>query len=171
MNRAGVPLLLLLIWISCTNPKTPAPAPKENRQSTANRILNGIELQAKSVTVSQAYLVYADDETLVPPTNAVPVNQPVKLRLLIAKGWIEHKGRVQLGASETIATHDGQVLLHEKDLFRNEKQLDANDAHLIQLTAAITYAKRKLEYVVVSFRIWDKNGPGEIQGHYRLYIQ
>ena len=170
MKKAGASILILFLLLSCTNHQAPA-VPTKSRQTTTSRILNGIELQLKDVVISQAYLVYADDETLVPPANVVSVNQPVKLRLLIAKGWNEKNGRVQLGASETIITHDGQVLLHESDLFKNEKQLDANDAHLIQLTAAITYAKKKSDYVVVSFRIWDKNGPGEIKGHYRLYIK
>ena len=169
MNRIYMPALLLVLFSSCMN-NTSDPKQEKAQPAPAPRILNNIELQTKELTVSSAYLINGADETLVPPTNKVAVGQPVKLRLLITRGWKEQKGTVSIGASETITTFDGQVLLHTDDVFKDVKQLDANDAHIITLTATITTMKKETDYFVVSFRIWDKNGPAQIQGRYRLYV-
>jgi hypothetical protein len=150
---------------------TPVP---EERISYTNEdgtlISNGITLEIKDVKVSRAYLLY-DNSTLVPPDNKTSEGRPVKLRLVVEKGWREEDGKVSLGASETIRTGKGQVVLDEKDLFANTLLLYAEAAKTITLTATISRLGRPHQHFVVSFRVWDKNGSGEIKGSYKLFVE
>jgi len=93
------------------------------------------------------------------------------MRLVIGEGWKEQDGRVSIGASEKIETSDGEVVLDEKDLFAAMPTLDANDAKFITLTANISRLDKLYDYFLVSFKVWDKNGSGEISGNYKLYIK
>ncbi len=148
----------------------------KKQQTTANKnnrnakIRNDIQLNAKDVKVSQAFLLY-EDGTLVPATNETNVNEPVKLRLVIDEGWKQNAGKVSLGASERIETNDGLLVLDEKDLFKDIASIDTSDAHFVTLTANISRVDKLYDYFLVSFRVWDKNGTGEINGSYKLYIK
>ncbi|MFN2457508.1 MAG: hypothetical protein ABR502_04845 [Chitinophagaceae bacterium] len=148
----------------------------KKQQTTANKnnrnakIRNDIQLNAKDVKVSQAFLLY-EDGTLVPATNETNVNEPVKLRLVIDEGWKQNAGKVSLGASERIETNDGLLVLDEKDLFKDIASIDTSDAHFVTLTANISRVDKLYDYFLVSFRVWDKNSTGEINGSYKLYIK
>lgn len=133
-------------------------------------ISNGIALQTKDVKVSRAFLLY-DNSTLVPPGNKTTEGRIVKLRLVVDSGWAEKDGRVSLGASETIRTDQGQVVLEEKDLFADTPLLDARAARAITLTATISKLGRRHNHFIVSFRVWDKRGPGEMTGSYKLMVE
>lgn len=139
-----------------------------NAQGTL--ISNGIALETKDVKVSRAFLLY-DNSTLVPPGNKTTEGRVVRLRLVVEDGWAEEDGRVSLGASETIRTDKGQVVLDEKDLFVSVPLLDALAARAITLTATISRLGRRPNHFVVSFRVWDKRGSGEIRGSYKLYVE
>lgn len=136
------------------------------------RVSNEIELQAEGVKVEKAYLVLADGNP-VPDGNIVDFSQPVRLVVVIDKGWKEENNKVLLGASERIEAESGEVLLNEKDLFENkfEDGMPADDAKIIALTASIRLTKevRPLTTFYVHYRIWDKMGKGVIQGKYKLY--
>ncbi len=136
------------------------------------RISNDIELQANRIKVDKAYLVFGDGEA-VPEGNITDFSQPVKLVLVIEKGWKEQNGKVSLGASEKIEVETGEILLEEKDLFESNYPdgMPANDARRITLTASIRLKKeiKPLTTFYVSFRVWDKQGDGFIQGRYKLY--
>lgn len=133
-------------------------------------ISNGIALETKDIKVSRAFLLY-DNSTLVPPGNKTTEGRVVRLRLVVEDGWSEEDGRVSLGASETIRTDKGQVVLDEKDLFASIPLLDASAARVITLTATISRLGRRHNHFVVSFRVWDKRGSGEIRGSYKLYVE
>lgn len=139
---------------------------------TRDRIYNGITLQTNSVKVDKAYLVFEDGEN-VPDDNIVDFTQPVRLVLSVDKGWTEQNNKVKLGASEKIMTETGQVLLDEKDLFKIKYPdgMSAADSRSIALSASILLKEKikPLTAFIVSFRIWDKNGNGFIQGSYHLY--
>lgn len=164
------------LTIGCqSDSETPKGAPAASeRTSYTNKegtlISNGIALQTKDVKVSRAFLIY-DNSTLVPPGNVTSEGRAVKLRLLVKEGWLEEDGMVSLGASETIRTDKGQVVLDEKDLFASIPPLDANAANSITLTATISKLGRRHRSFVVSFRIWDKKGGGEIKGSYKLSVE
>lgn len=134
------------------------------------KIRNDIQLESSGVKVDQAFLSFEDGK-LVPETNVTEVGKPIKLRLIIDKGWKEQQGTVAIGASETIETSDGDVLLDEKDLFKDYTSISPADSKYISLTASISRLNKLYDYFLVKFRVWDKNGSGEVKGSYKFYIQ
>ncbi|MDQ3683376.1 MAG: hypothetical protein M3352_09935 [Bacteroidota bacterium] len=146
---------------------------KGETKATSNRntkIRNNIDLESKGVNVLQAFLLY-EDGTLVPETNETGVGKPVKMRLIIDKGWKEQDGKVSIGASEKIETSDGEIVLDEKDLFADMPIINADDAKFLTLTANISRLDKLYDYFLVSFKVWDKYGSGQITGNYKLYIK
>ena len=140
-------------------------------KGTSSKIRNGIELKSKgNLRVSQAFLLF-EDGTLVPSSNETKVNQEVNLRLIIEEGFTQQNGMVEIGASEKIETNTGEVLLDEKDLFANLGEIEAARAEALTLKAVITRLDKLYDYFLVSFRVWDKKGSGEVTGSYKLYIQ
>jgi len=138
--------------------------------STSPKIRNDIQLQAKGLKVSQAFLIY-DDGKLVPEDNSTNVGQPINLRLIIDGGWQQKEGKVFIGASERIESSEGEVLLDEKDLFQNVSSVRPEDAQYITLTANISRLNKLYDHFLVSFRVWDKNSDAEVTGSYKLRIQ
>ena len=138
-------------------------------RTTGAKVRNDIQLQSSGLSVSQAFLLY-EDGTLVPPGNITTVGRPVKLRLIVDDGWKAEDGHVYIGASEKIETSEGQVVLDEKDLFSNIPYVSPADAKYITLTATISGLDKLYDYFLVSFRVWDKKGKGEVTGNYKLYV-
>jgi hypothetical protein len=170
--------MFALLICSCANNESvkqnsEAPDNKMAREAsvrqTDTKIRNDIQLQTSGLKVSQAFLLY-EDGTLVPPENVTNVGKPLKLRLIIDDGWNKEDGNVYIGASERIETSDGQVLLDEKDLFADMASVKAEDAKYISLTANISRLDKLYDYFLVSFRVWDKKGSGEVTGSYKLHI-
>ncbi len=93
------------------------------------------------------------------------------MQLKIDEGWVEKDGKVLLGASEKIIAEDGTVVLEEDDLF--EKYTDgisAEDAKSIYLSAALRLKEGAAPTSFkVTFKVWDKNGNGYIEGSYKLF--
>ena len=144
--------------------------PNTNAETSGTRIRNNIELNTRDLQVSQAFLIYEDGK-LVPESNEASVGQPVRLRLVVEGGWKENNGSVSLGAAERIETNDGLLVVDEKDLFASTANISAQDARLITLTATISQVDKLYDYFLVSCRVWDKNGPGEVTASYRLFIK
>ena len=131
---------------------------------------NNIKVESKGVKVEQAFLMF-DDDKLVPSDNKVEIGQRVRLRLILS-GWEPVNGKVALGASEKIATDEGQVVLDEKDLFANLTEgADPKDAGVITLSAVITRVDKLFKYFEVSYKVWDKNSSDNATGSYRLYLK
>ena len=146
--------------------KTP-PVATEN-----DLIKNGIILKNNGFNVTEAYLVF-DDETLVPEGNKVELNQNVNMLLIIDGGWTETGGRVFPGSKQILRLNNGEEILNTEELFSafDETGVSPEDARYITLNAVITELKDKKKYVIVNFRLWDKKGPAEITGSYKLYIK
>lgn len=137
--------------------------------ASGSKIRNGIQLNAKGLKVEQAFLVY-EDGSLVAEDNKAKINEPVKMRLIISN-WKEENGLVFADASEKITTSEGEVLVNEPNLFASYTDgIKAADAKYIILTAIITKVDKLYDYFLVSFRVWDKKGDGEITGSYKLYL-
>ena len=144
--------------------------PKTASQAASSKIRNGIELNASGkMKVEQAFLLF-EDGTLVPESNQTQVNKPVNLRLIV-DGFTEANGKVEIGASEKISTNNGDVFLDEKDLFTTLGEIEPERAKMLTLKATITRLDKLYDYFVVSFRVWDKKGDGDVTGAYKLYIQ
>jgi hypothetical protein len=187
--------LLITVLFACNDDKLPAGDPKfltatdkENKEeinenttskkqvndedNTSNtQLLNDISLSTQGgVEVSRAFLSYANGN-LVPPSNTTSLGRPVFLNLNIAKGWQETDGKVSIGASEKISTDNGTVILEEADLFKDYTSFNADDAKFIQMKALVNSMYGPIEYFVVDYRVWDKNGDGSVKGHYKFYIE
>ena len=175
MKKIMTPIffLTLILFGACeVRVKQDPPAGnKAQSTETSSKIRNGIELISKGgMKVSQAFLLF-EDGTLVPSTNEAKVNQEVHLRLIIENGFTQSNGMVEIGASEKIETNTGETLLDEKDLFRTLGEIEAARAEALTLKAVITRLDKLYDYFLVSFRVWDKKGNGEVTGSYKLYIQ
>ncbi|MBC7829296.1 MAG: hypothetical protein H7122_16225 [Chitinophagaceae bacterium] len=165
--------LLSILLISCNTGADPKPVNEQKAESkkVSTKIRNGIELTTKGdLKVSQAFLLF-EDGSLVPASNEARVNQVVNLRLIIDNGFTESNGKVEIGASEKIETNTGELLLDEKDLFKDLGEIEAERAKALTLNAVITRLDKLYDYFLVSFRVWDKKGNGEVNGSYKLYIQ
>ncbi len=134
------------------------------------RLYNNIELNTNHVKVSKAYLLLDNGER-VPDDNFVSFNGPVKMQMYIDSGWVEKNGKVMLGASEKITTEHGVVLVDKQDLFQEYPDgIPAADSKSLYLTATLEVKKNTPPVsITVSFRIWDKNGDGYIEGNYKLF--
>jgi len=133
-------------------------------------ILNNIMVhETGGLQVARAFLSFEDGQ-LVPKTNKVALNKAVYLNLLIEDGWIVQDGNVSLDASERIITDEGQLVLHAPNLFKAIPSVEETKANHIYLKATITKTRADVSYFLVSYRVWDKQGDGEIKGSYKLYI-
>lgn len=137
-----------------------------------NPIKNGIKLKSKGFKISEAYLVF-DDENIVPEGNKVELNQNVNMLIIIDDGWTETGGRVFPGSKQEIKLSNGTEVLNTEELFAafDETGVSPEDARYITLNAVITELKDKRNYIIVNFRVWDKKGTAEITGSYKLYIK
>ncbi|HKH60384.1 MAG TPA: hypothetical protein VKA49_06110 [Flavitalea sp.] len=173
MKKIMTPIFFLAIILFCSCEFTVKQEPSSDNKpvSKGSKIRNGIELKTTGdLKVSQAFLLF-EDGSLVPSSNEAKVNQEVNLRLIIEGGFTQTNGMVEIGASERIETSTGQVLLDEKDLFSNLGEIEAARAEALTLKAVITRLDKLYDYFLVSFRVWDKKGNGEVTGSYKLYIQ
>jgi len=148
-------------------PKTSAVTTKDGTILT-----NGISLNAHGFKVKKATLLYID-ESPVPESNTTELNMKIKLYLYIDSGWTLKNKKVNLGASESITTDAGQKVVDATDLFSETDStgIDPMDAKLIKLSAVIREESADIKYYTVNFRVWDKNGDGDVTGNYRFYIK
>lgn len=135
------------------------------------RIYNKIMMEAKKLKVQKAYLIL-DNGDAIPENNGVDFKSPVKMIIKIDSGWTEKDGKVMIGASEKIMTENGTVLVDEPDLFAENAGATPEDAKTISLSATIRVREGSPPTsFIVSFKIWDKNGEGQIEGSYKLYTK
>jgi len=135
-------------------------------------ISNGIQLKTTAnIKVIKAYLYY-DDLSPVPDSNTAKLNENLNLLIKLQPGaWVVKNKFVKLGASEKITTNTGALVSEEKDLFASLKQINPEDARFINLKASMESMTGPVEYLVVHFRVWDKQGKGEISGSFRMHVK
>ena len=133
---------------------------------------NGIKMNCKGLKVKEAAL-YFDDNSKVPQDNKVDVNQRVNMQVVIDTGWAIVDGKVYPGGSEVIKLSTGSTILKSDDLFAaySDTGVNAEDAKYISIKAVITSIDDKKNHIIVSFKIWDKKGSGEITGNYKFFIK
>lgn len=166
-----LPFLLVTLFMSCEfHAKVKDATDEAVKISPKTKIRNGINVKSKGLNVTQAFLVY-EDGTLVPPENIVKVNQELYIRLIIESGWKVKNGKVAIGASEKVMTSEATTILDEADLFSGNDIVDAKDAGVIVLKVVLNRVDKLYDYYQVNFRVWDKEGDGEITGDYRFNIQ
>jgi len=136
-------------------------------------LTNDISLETKNIKVKKATLLYSDGSP-VPDDNTIALDTKIKVNLFMEDGWKEKNNKVFIGASESISDDKGTTIVDADDLFKdyNESGIDPSDAKLIKLTAIVqNEGTGGSNFYEVKFRVWDKNGDGEITGHYRFHIK
>ncbi|HEV7331041.1 MAG TPA: hypothetical protein VGN63_08390 [Flavisolibacter sp.] len=139
--------------------------------SKGKNILNNIFLEERGgLQVSTAYL--ADEAgNLINAKNIVSIATPVYLTIQIKQGWIVTEGYVSPGAYQSITTHNGEPVVQSSDLFAGIQRIKTSDAATIRLKTLITTTRSDIAYYKVYFRVWDKQGTGEITGNYQLRLE
>ncbi|MEO6721767.1 MAG: hypothetical protein ABIN67_15700 [Ferruginibacter sp.] len=152
--------------------KRPKPATASKHSTLNEQIKNGIIINSRGFKVAEAYLVF-DDENPVPDDNKVALHQNVNMLLIIDSGWTETGGRVYPGSKQVLKLNNGVEILNSEELFAafDETGVSPEDARYITLNTVVTELKDKKKHVVVNFRVWDKKGPSEITGSYKLFIK
>ena len=152
---------------------TSKPVAGHNSNATVTQTFsNGIKLNIKGFKVSAAAL-YFDNDARVPEDNTVALEERINLLITIESGWKLEGEKAFPGGSEIIKLSTGAVVLTSDDLFKSyeETGVSPGDAKYITLKAIITKLDDKKKYIIVTFRVWDKKGPGEITGSYKFYIK
>ena len=164
-------LLSVSLAFTCCEVKVKTNNDKISAEANSpDKIRNSIQLQKKGLNVSQAYLQFEDGK-LVPADNKIELQQTVKMKLLI-DGWKEEEGKVFPGASEIIQTSKGDTILKSDDLFAEYTQgVSAEDTRIVSLSAVINNIDQLYDYFLVTYRVWDKKGDGEIKGSYKLFLK
>ena len=182
-KKTGFYLILCVILSSCEfkcsvgKDSNETDKPKTNATRTVTKdgtiLTNGISLDARNIKVTKATLLYSDGSP-VPDDNTIALNTKIKVNLFIEDGWKEKNKKVFIGASESISDDKGTMIVDADDLFKDydETGIDPSGAKLLKLTAIIEEeGGGGSKYYDVKFRVWDKNGDGEIKGGYRFYIK
>jgi len=163
-------LLLFIVIFPFTGCEIKVKTSADGSSATGTpKVRNGIEIHERELSVAQAYLQF-EDGVLVPNDNKVELKQRVIMKLII-DGWKKEGDKIFAGASEIITTSDGQVIVNKEDLFADYKDGMSADNTGITLSAVINGIDKLYDYFLVSFRVWDKKGTGEITGSYKLYLK
>jgi len=134
-------------------------------------ILNKIIVhESGGMKVSRAFLSH-EDGRLLTKANKAALGEAVYLNLLIDKGWKIEDGTVSLDATEKIFTDKGETVLNAPNLFKTMPLVDESKAANIYLKATITKTRPDIDYFLVTYRVWDKRGEGEVKGSYKLYVE
>lgn len=159
-------LAMSVLFLSCeVKIKTGEP------EKQAGKFRNGITIKENGLKVSEAYLVYDEDGSLVSNDNITDVDKKVRLILEIS-GWQEENGKVLLGASEKVSTNEGDTFLNRDDLFESYTEgVSAEDAKQISLSVVISKADKIYAHFLVEFRVWDKRTNKDITGSYKLHLK
>lgn len=187
MKRHTWPFLLFFALVSCDNlvksknhetgtmqqaaAKEKSSAEDEPDTGSDADVLNNVVVEESGgLKVGQAYLSY-EDGRLIPKSNQVGLGETVLLNLVIDKGWEIRDGEASIDATEIIATNDGEIVLNARNLFKSKPTISQTDAGRIFLKATIMKTRANIDHFVVNYRVWDKWGPGEAKGSYKLYIK
>lgn len=163
-------LLPFLLLTACVNDTT---SDKKKQVVNSNsKIKNNIILEEHGLSVEQAYLMF-EDNTFVPESNETTINKKIKCHLIISNGWEEKDGKVFPGASESIETNTGKMVLNEKDLFKQYEAegVSLKDAQYITLSASISSIDKLYDYFLVKFKVWDKTGQGYVEGSFKFVVK
>lgn len=151
-------------------PQEPSAASASLRPNSKAQTLNNIRIhESGGLLVTRSFLT-DENGNLVKAGNVVAEGEAVFLNLVIKEGWIAEKGKVSIGATQTITTEDGEPVLSSPDLFAGTA-IPEDRAGSLQLKTIITKTRPETKDFLVSFRVWDKLGAGELRGQYRLSLE
>jgi hypothetical protein len=162
---------LLFFLIGCNPRDNKGTIPQQTLQTNSRaQIVNGIVVHEKGgLEIRRAFLSYPDGR-LLNSKNIVHPGDTVCLNLVVRQGWIAENGTVSIGATQTLLAENGERLLSSPDLFAGEPKMPQAKAAQLQLKTMLTKLRPGPSGFFVHYKVWDKTGPGEVSGHYRLQL-
>jgi hypothetical protein len=153
-------LFLLFAFVFCTSAC----------KSPNNKIKNGIEIKENGLHIEEAYLTN-NNQSLVGDDNKVNVGERIYIRLVVT-GWTIKNNKVFLDASQKTTTSDGTTLATNPSLFGYvyAAGADANSAKYIMLYQNIGKLDKRYDYILISFKIWDKISNKFVSGSCKLHV-
>lgn len=139
-------------------------------KQTNDKIKNGIEIKEDGLHVEEAYLT-DNNQTTISDDNKVKVGERVCLRLVV-DGWKVKDGKVLFDASQKTATSSGGTLAINPSIFGVVYAVGAlpESAKYILLYQTIGKLKNPADYIVISFKVWDKTTNKSVSGSYKLHL-
>ncbi|MEP6684848.1 MAG: hypothetical protein ABJA35_16365 [Parafilimonas sp.] len=135
-----------------------------------DKIKNGIEIYEDGLHAEQAFLTNGDS-TYINDDNKVQVGERVCLRLVV-NGWKEKNDKVFMDASQKVTTGSGVALTENPSIFGIKLMLGTlpEDAHHVLLYQTIGRLDKPGDYILISFKVWDKTTKKSLSGSYKLYL-
>src|SRR5690242_19314432 len=139
-------------------------------KSPNSKIKNSIEIKENGLHIEEAYLTN-NNQSLVGDDNKVQVGERVYIRLVVT-GWTIKNNKAFLDASQKTATSDGTTLANNPSLFGYvyAAGADANSAKYIILYQNIGKLDKSYDYILISFKIWDKISNKSVSGSCKLHV-
>jgi hypothetical protein len=139
-------------------------------KSSNDKIKNGIELKENGLHVEEAFLTGSSGQP-INDDNKVQVGDRVALRMIV-DGWQVKDGRVFLDASQKVATGSGETLTENPSMLAPVYSTGATpaDAKYILLNQKIGRLGNPKDYVIITFKVWDKTSKKSVSGEYKLYL-
>jgi hypothetical protein len=135
-----------------------------------NKIKNGIEINENGLHVKEAYLTN-NNQSLIDDNNKVKVGERIYLRLLI-DGWTLKNGRVFLDGFQKTSTSTGITLADNPSIFglMYAGGADPQSAKSVSLYQNIGRLDKHYDYILISFKIWDKTSNKSVTGSCKLHV-
>ncbi len=139
-------------------------------KSSNDKIKNGIELREKGLHVEEAFLTNSSGQP-IGEDNKVQVGDRIALRMIV-DGWQVKDGRVFLDAAQEASTPSGDTLAYNPSMLAPIYTTGATpaDAKYILLNQKIGRLSNPKDYVVITFKVWDKISNKSVSGKYELHL-
>jgi hypothetical protein len=139
-------------------------------KSSNNKIKNGIEIKENGLHVEEAYLTN-NNHSVIDDNNKVKVGERVYLRLLI-DGWTTKDGRVFLDGFQETSTSTGITLAANPSIFGAlyAGGADPQSVKSVLLYQNIGRLDKHYDYILISFKIWDKTANKSVSGSCKLHV-
>ncbi len=165
-------LIVILLFLSALQAESQRNNNK-HKEPVRNRskIRNGIKIAATGeAKVEQAFLTYVDNGSFVSDSNVSNINRPVKLNLIVT-GWKAASGKLFLDAGEKITTSEGDVILDEKDMFKDANPVSEKDAGYLSFQCVITRLNKLFDYFLVEVAARNKDTDQQVKARFKLHIE
>ncbi len=140
-------------------------------KSTNDKIKNGIELKEDGLHVEEAFLTSSSGQ-VINDDNKVQVGDRISLRMVV-DGWQVKDGKVFLDAAQKVTTSSGETLTENPSMLAPIYTAGATpaDAKYILLNQKIGRLNNPKDYVIITFKVWDKTSNKSVSGEYKLYLK
>ena len=156
-------VVVLLIMVAYSNSSC-------KQQVKNDKIKNGIEIQEDGLHVEQAFLTNSD-QSYITDNNKVQPGERVCLRMIV-KGWKEDKGKIFMDASQKVTTSSGITLTSNPSIFGISLMYGSvpDGADHVLLYQTIGKLDKPVDYILISFKVWDKTSNKSVSGSYKLRL-